>query len=78
MFKTTADLRNAMNTLYDEVIAGKTSNATARAKVAIARAILDTLKVEITACSLGKQFSAVHFDEINNGVPDVERLRRVS
>lgn len=78
MFKTTADLRNAMNTLYGEVVEGKVSGSIARTKVAIARAIVDTLKVELAAASLGKQFSAVRFDEVGSDVPSARKLKRVA
>ena len=79
MFKTTADLREAMNKLYADVESGRVTNTAARMKVQVAKVMLDTIKVEIGAAALGKQFSAVRFDESETApLPPVVELRRIS
>lgn len=78
MFKSTSDLRNTLNQLYSDLQGNKVSNSSARARVQIAKTILDTLKIEIAAANLGKQFSAVHFDETENTLPAPEKIRRIS
>ncbi len=72
MFKTTGDLRTAMVKLYQDVEQGKVTASVARAKVQVAKTIVDTLKVEIAAANLGKQFGTVRFDEIETS--DIKRV----
>lgn len=62
MFKTTEDLRHAMNKLYQDLEKGKVTNSAARTRVYIAKAMIDTIKVEIAAANLGKDFTAVGFN----------------
>lgn len=54
-YRTTSDLRNYLADLLEGVEAGKISNATARARVGIVKAMVDTLKVEIAATALGRE-----------------------
>ncbi len=63
MFKTTEDLRNAMVKLYDDIEAGKVTNSQARTRAYVAKTIVDTLKVEITAAALGKNIDALAFTQ---------------
>lgn len=63
MIKSTEDLRGKLIAIFEEIEAGKISNTTARVKVAAAKAILDTVKIEIAAAQLGKQFSSVSFSD---------------
>lgn len=57
MYKDTSELRDSLNKLLSEVESGKVSNAAARTRVNISRAMLETLKVEIAAASLGTAFT---------------------
>ena len=75
MFKDTSDLREAMNKLYEGVEDGSVSNAAARVRVGIAKAMLDTIKVELAAASLGKQFSAVSFSEYDGAQQNIRRIK---
>lgn len=74
MFNNTVELRNEMVKLYKQVHDGEISNNVARTKVLVAKTIIDTLKVEITAASLGKQFGAVAFNDAERG-PKIRAIK---
>lgn len=59
MYDTTADLRDGLRKLLDDLEGGRVSNSNARARVTIAKAILDTVKIELAAASLGMDFGPV-------------------
>lgn len=69
MYQNTKDLRAAMTRVLHDLEAGRISNTCARARVTAAKAILETLKVEIAAASLGRPFAAVEFDRDQRVVP---------
>ena len=60
--KTTEDLRNKMVQLYADIEAGKVTNSQARTRAYVAKTIVDTIKVEITAAALGKSINTVEFN----------------
>lgn len=78
ILQTTADLRTAMVALFHDVEAGQISNSTARARVLVAKVIIDTLKVEIAAANLGRQFSAVSFDETERIADHEKKIKRIA
>ncbi len=59
MYHDTAELREGLRKLLVDLEAGKVSNSAARARVTIAKAILDTVKVELAAAALGMEFHPI-------------------
>jgi hypothetical protein len=52
-------MREYLDRLMTEIEEGKLSNSSARVRVQIAKAMIDTVKVEIAAAALGRAFGAV-------------------
>lgn len=59
MYNNTADLRSGLRDLLIAHEKGEVTNTTARVRVNIVKAIIDTVKVEIAAASLGGEFEAL-------------------
>lgn len=63
MYNSTADLRNGLRKLLSDLETGAVSNSAARARVTIAKAILDTVKIELAAAALGTEFQPLSLTE---------------
>lgn len=63
----TANLRANLHQLLQDVEAGAISNTAARVRVTVAKALIDTIKVEIAAAALGTEFSPL---------PLVDKIKR--
>lgn len=71
MYKDTSELRDGLIALLADLESGNVSNSAARARVTIAKAILDTVKVEIAAASLGMAINPV-------SLKGIERLKHAA
>ena len=77
MFANTVQLRDAMIDLYGQIDKDEISSKKARLKLSAAGRIIDTIKIEIAAASLGRQFSGVAFSE-NGRVPALTEVKRIA
>jgi hypothetical protein len=73
LFKDTASLRQSVMQDLQDLRDGRINNATARARAALTRTIIDTVSVEISAAQLGRHFDPVRLDR-----DDADCLRRVA
>lgn len=60
-YNDTEELRTYLDGLLADIEAGKLSNGAARVRLSVAKTMLDTVKVEVSAAALGRGFDKVAF-----------------
>ena len=73
MFRSTADIRDFIQTTIEDIQQGRVTNAVARTRLNAARTYLDTIKVDMAAAHMGVELKPLVFDqrpmlvEVKNG-----------
>lgn len=75
-YRDTGEMRQYLDDLLTEIHEGKISNASARVRVQVAKAMLDTVKIEIAALAIGQPLQTVSLEKRDGVV--ARRLKSVA